>query len=199
MLKILVIDRCHFTRTGIEALLNHSGRFSSSFLVSGINNLLLAKEHILQWKPHLVIADLYSFISEAHSTPPVKPFFMSCGVIPLILLQSADRQHTSVPTSQAIAHSVLTKYTSLNTLTHTIQEALQDRPTLALAENPTPLLTPQEEKVLSMWMDGVSNNAIAATLSIHGKTVYTYKRNIRMKLHLGNRFSPFLSLPHKES
>ncbi|BBV32713.1 MULTISPECIES: LuxR C-terminal-related transcriptional regulator [Citrobacter] len=199
MLKILVIDRCHFTRTGIEALLNHSGRFSSSFLVSGINNLLLAKEHILQWKPHLVIADLYSFISEAHSTPPVKPFFMSCGVIPLILLQSSDRQHTSVPTSQAIAHSVLTKHTSLNTLTHTIQEALQDRPTLALAENPTPLLTPQEEKVLSMWMDGVSNNAIAATLSIHGKTVYTYKRNIRMKLHLGNRFSPFLSLPHKES
>ena len=199
MLKILVIDRCHFTRTGIEALLNHSGRFRSSFLVSGINNLLLAKEHILQWKPHLVIADLYSFISEAHSTPPVKPFFMSCGVIPLILLQSADRQHTSVPTSQAIAHSVLTKHTSLNTLTHTIQEALQDRPTLALAENPTPLLTPQEEKVLSMWMDGVSNSAIAATLSIHGKTVYTYKRNIRMKLHLGNRFSPFLSLPHKES
>ena len=188
-----------FTRTGIEALLNHSGRFSSSFLVSGINNLLLAKEHILQWKPHLVIADLYSFISEAHSTPPVKPFFMSCGVIPLILLQSADRQHASIPTSQATAYSVLTKHTSLNALTHTIQEALQDRPTLALAENATPLLTPQEEKVLSMWMDGVSNQVIAATLSIHGKTVYTYKRNIRLKLHLGNRFSPFLSLPHRES
>ncbi|EPF2245389.1 LuxR C-terminal-related transcriptional regulator [Citrobacter werkmanii] len=199
MLKILVIDRCHFTRTGIEALLNHSGRFNSSFLVSGINNLLLAKEHILQWKPHLVIADLYSFISEAHSSPPVKPFFMSCGVIPLILLQSADRQHASIPTSQAIAYSVLTKHTSLNALTHTIQKALQDRPTLALAENATPLLTPQEEKVLSMWMDGMSNKMIAATLSIHGKTVYTYKRNIRMKLHLGNRFSPFLSLPHKES
>ncbi|EGT0640158.1 response regulator transcription factor [Citrobacter werkmanii] len=199
MLKILVIDRCHFTRTGIEALLNHSGRFNSSFLVSGINNLLLAKEHILQWKPHLVIADLYSFISEAHSTPPVKPFFMSCGVIPLILLQSADRQHASIPASQATAYSVLTKHTSLNALTHTIQEALQDRPTLALAENATPLLTPQEEKVLSMWMDGVSNQVIAATLCIHGKTVYTYKRNIRLKLHLGNRFSPFLSLPHRES
>ena len=199
MLKILVIDRCHFTRTGIEALLNHSGRFNSSFLVSGINNLLLAKEHILQWKPHLVIADLYSFISEAHSTPPVKPFFMSCGVIPLILLQSAGRQHASIPASQATAYSVLTKHTSLNALTHTIQEALQDRPTLALAENATPLLTPQEEKVLSMWMDGVSNQVIAATLCIHGKTVYTYKRNIRLKLHLGNRFSPFLSLPHRES
>lgn len=124
MLKILVIDRCHFTRTGIEALLNHSGRFSSSFLVSGINNLLLAKEHILQWKPHLVIADLYSFISETHSSPPIKPFFMSCGVIPLILLQSADRQHAPIVPSQSVAHSVLTKHTTLNTLSHTIQDLL---------------------------------------------------------------------------
>lgn len=119
MLKILVIDRCHFTRTGIEALLNHSGSFSSSFLVSGINNLLLAKEHILQWKPHLVIADLYSFISETHTSPPIKPFFMSCGVIPLILLQSVERQHTSIASSQSVAHSVLTKHTTLKrALTH---------------------------------------------------------------------------------
>ncbi|WP_445445579.1 helix-turn-helix domain-containing protein, partial [Citrobacter portucalensis] len=151
----------------------------------------------LQWKPHLVIADLYSFISETHSSPPIKPFFMSCGVIPLILLQSADRQHAPIVPSQSVAHSVLTKHTTLNTLSNTIQEALQVRPALEIAKNATPLLTPQEEKVLSMWMDGVSNNAIAAALSIHGKTVYTYKRNIRMKLHLGNRFSPFLSLPRK--
>ncbi|MCO5782495.1 MULTISPECIES: helix-turn-helix transcriptional regulator [Citrobacter] len=197
MLKILVIDRCHYTRTGIEALLNHSGRFSSSFLVSGINNLLLAKEHILQWKPHLVIADLYSFISETHPSPPITPFFMSCGVVPLILLQSADRLHPSLASPQSVAHSVLTKHATLNALSNTIQEALQVRPTLEIGENASPLLTPQEEKVLSMWMDGVSNNAIAAALSIHGKTVYTYKRNIRMKLHLGNRFSPFLSLAEK--
>lgn len=122
---------------------------------------------------------------------------MSCGVIPLILLQSADRQHSPIVPSQSVAHSVLTKHTTLNTLSNTIQEALQVRPALEIAKNATPLLTPQEEKVLSMWMDGVSNNAIAAALSIHGKTVYTYKRNIRMKLHLGNRFSPFLSLPGK--
>lgn len=108
---------------------------------------------------------------------------MSCGVIPLILLQSADRQHAPIAPSQSVAHSVLTKHTTLNTLSHTIQEALQVRPALEIPKNATPLLTPQEEKVLSMWMDGVSNNAIAAALNIHGKTVYTYKRNIRMKLH----------------
>jgi Response regulator containing a CheY-like receiver domain and an HTH DNA-binding domain len=110
-------------------------------------------------------------------------------------MQSVERQHTSTTPPQSVAHSVLTKHTTLNALSHTIQEVLQLRPTLEITENATPLLTPQEEKVLSMWMDGISNNAIAAALSIHGKTVYTYKRNIRIKLHLGNRYSPFLSLP----
>ncbi len=48
--------------------------------------------------------------------------------------------------------------------------------------------------VLTLWMDGNSNQKIASKLSINGKTVYTYKRNIRMKLHMDTRYSPFLSL-----
>ena len=60
-------------------------------------------------------------------------------------------------------------------------------------------MTRQEEKVLTLWMDGASNQKIAAHLSINGKTVYTYKRNIRMKLHMDTRFSPFLSLQESES
>lgn len=197
MLKILVIDRCHFTRAGIEALLNHSGLFDASFLVSGINNLLLAKEHILQWKPHLVIADLYGFLNNAHASPPIAPFFMSCGLIPLILLQSGDRKYIPADNPQYAVHSVLSKRDPLTDLSNAIQDALHVRCEPETAKNVTPLLTPQEEKVLSMWMDGVGNNAIAAALGIHGKTVYTYKRNIRLKLHMGNRFSPFLSLPDR--
>lgn len=75
MLKILVIDRCHFTRTGMEAWLNHTDVLSSSLLVSGMNNLILAKEHILQWKPHLVIADLYGFLNDALPEQPINAFF----------------------------------------------------------------------------------------------------------------------------
>ncbi|EBT3592832.1 TPA: helix-turn-helix transcriptional regulator, partial [Salmonella enterica] len=52
-------------------------------------------------------------------------------------------------------------------------------------------------KVLAMWTEGTSNKEIAYALGIHGKTVYTYKRNIRMKLHMDNRYSPFLMLPEK--
>ena len=45
--------------------------------------------------------------------------------------------------------------------------------------------------MLTLWMDGASNQKIAAHLSINGKRWYTYKRNIRMKLHMDTRFSPF--------
>lgn len=61
MFKILLIDRCHFTRAGFEAWLNHSGLFPGHYVVTGLNNLFLAREHILQWKPSLVIADLHGF------------------------------------------------------------------------------------------------------------------------------------------
>jgi DNA-binding CsgD family transcriptional regulator len=79
-----------------------------------------------------------------------------------------------------------------------INDALTSAPALKYRKLP-PLLTRQEEKVLTLWMDGASNQKIAAHLSINGKTVYTYKRNIRMKLHMDTRFSPFLSLQEAES
>ena len=55
------------------------------------------------------------------------------------------------------------------------------------------------KRVLSLWMDGASNQKIASNLRINGKTVYTYKRNIRMKLHMDTRYSPFLSLQEVEN
>ncbi|MDU7019918.1 MAG: helix-turn-helix transcriptional regulator, partial [Enterobacter sp.] len=36
MFKILLIDRCHFTRAGFEAWVNHSDLFSGHFVVTGV-------------------------------------------------------------------------------------------------------------------------------------------------------------------
>lgn len=68
-----------FTRTGMEAWLNHTDVLSSSLLVSGMNNLILAKEHILQWKPHLIIADLYGFLNDTLPAQPVNAFLPPVG------------------------------------------------------------------------------------------------------------------------
>ena len=152
MFKILLIDRCHFTRTGFEAWVNHSDLFSGHFVVTGVNNLFLAREHILQWKPALV------------------PIWSS-----------------------------LSKNTDLEKLAAVINDALTSCASAELPEMAAPLLTRQEERVLSLWMDGASNQKIASNLRINGKTVYTYKRNIRMKLHMDTRYSPFLSLQEVEN
>ncbi|WP_432214848.1 LuxR C-terminal-related transcriptional regulator, partial [Salmonella enterica] len=41
------------------------------------------------------------------------------------------------------------------------------------------------------------NKEIAYALGLQGKAVYSYKRNIRMKVHMDNRYSPFLMLAEK--
>lgn len=196
MFKILLIDRCYFTRTGLESWLNQTDFFPASFLVTSLNNLILAKEHIVQWQPHLIIADLYGFKNDLHHIQQLSSLFSACSKDNhLILLQSGEDAQLMEYCAQYQVEATLQKTVSMETLAKAIDHAVLSRPLRNMPQIATPLLTRQEEKVLSLWMEGRSNQSIASKLSINGKTVYTYKRNIRMKLGMGNRFTPFLSLP----
>ncbi|HEY4435584.1 MULTISPECIES: LuxR C-terminal-related transcriptional regulator [Lelliottia] len=194
MFKILLIDRCHFTRSGFEAWLNHSGLFPGTFMVTGLNNLFLAREHILQWKPTLVIADLNSFMQDMSDIQQLSSLLIASETRPFILLQSDIKLDMSGYIKQFPLWASLCKSTSLDTLARVINDALSTCASYEIPQIATPLLTRQEEKVLALWMEGASNQNIAGKLSINSKTVYTYKRNIRMKLHMDTRFSPFLTL-----
>lgn len=192
MFKILLIDRCNFSRSGLETWLDHVNCFSSPLLISGINSLLLAKEHIVQWQPNLVIADLHAFANEPHQLQLISSLMSACENQSLvILLQSGDDPSLSQYRQHLPVWATLSKRIRLDELTRITDAALRSRPEFFSTQIATTLLTRQEEKVLSLWMEGQSNNMIARSLSIRGKTVYTYKRNIRMKLHMDNRFSPF--------
>nr|WP_318384165.1 LuxR C-terminal-related transcriptional regulator [uncultured Enterobacter sp.] len=196
MFKILLIDRCNFTRSGLESWLNHAGLFPGPRLVTGLNNLMLAKEHALQWQPDLVIADLYGFASDLHHVQQLSSVIHACSEhSKLLLLQSGVDPHMEAYCQQFPIWARHSKNTPLEPLAKSIEAALMSRPARISPQLATPLLTRQEERVLSLWMEGADNHKIALKLGINGKTVYTYKRNIRMKLGMGNRFSPFLSLP----
>lgn len=194
MFKILLIDRCHFTRSGFEAWLNHSGLFPGSFMVTGVNNLFLAREHILQWNPTLIIADLNSFTQDMGDIQQLSSLLIASETRPFILLQSSEKTDISQYIKQFPLWASLCKNTPLYTLATVINDALSSCASYEIPQIATPLLTRQEEKVLALWMEGASNQKIAGKLSINSKTVYTYKRNIRMKLHMDTRFSPFLTL-----
>lgn len=194
MFKILLIDRCHFTRSGFAAWLNHSGLFPGSFMVTGVNNLFLAREHILQWNPTLIIADLNSFTQDMGDIQQLSSLLIASETRPFILLQSSEKTDMSQYIKQFPLWASLCKNTPLYTLATVINDALSSCASYEIPQIATPLLTRQEEKVLALWMEGASNQKIAGKLSINSKTVYTYKRNIRMKLHMDTRFSPFLTL-----
>lgn len=199
MFKILLIDRCHFTRSGFEAWLNHSGLFAGSFMVTGLNNLFLAREHILQWKPTLVIADLNSFMQDMNDIQQLSSVLIASETRPFILLQSKEKLDMSGYIQQFPLWASVRKNIALETLATVINDALSTCATYEIPQIAAPLLTRQEGKVLTLWMEGASNQKIASKLSINSKTVYTYKRNIRMKLHMDTRFSPFLTLQEVES
>lgn len=199
MFKILLIDRCHFTRTGFEAWLNHSGLFPGQFVVTGLNNLFLAREHILQWKPSLVIADLHGFRHDIQHFQQFSSLMIASETQPFILLQSGEEHAMANYLSQFPVWASLLKNADLEDVARAINDALTSCASVEFPQIAAPLLTRQEEKVLTLWMDGASNRKIATQLSINGKTVYTYKRNIRMKLHMDTRYSPFLSLQEVES
>ncbi|MFE4112406.1 MULTISPECIES: LuxR C-terminal-related transcriptional regulator [Kosakonia] len=200
MFKILVIDRCYFTRSGMESWLNQTDLFPASFLVTALHNLMLAKEHIVQWQPDLVIADLHGFKNEIHHIQQLASFFSVCSEsTQVMLLESGEDAQLSEFCAQFAIQATMLKTEPLEKLAQIIDAMMLARPIRAIPHIATPLLTKQEEKVLTLWMEGNDNQAIASNLSINGKTVYTYKRNIRMKLGMGNRFTPFLSLPENSN
>lgn len=199
MFKILLIDRCCFTRHGLESWLNQHTLFPGPVLVTGLNNLMLAKEHAAQWQPDLVIADFYGFANELHHVQQLASLLQICSQSPLLLLSSGYDAQMESYCQQFPLWERTDKSVSLDALARSINGALCSRAADVVPQAVSPLLTRQEEKVLSMWMDGTNNHSIAHLLGINGKTVYTYKRNIRMKLGMGNRFTPFLSLPESVS
>ena len=186
MYKILIIDRCSFSRMGLEAWLQQSNGGNTAFLVTHLNNLMLAKAHVESWQPHLVIADFTSFQHDTQQSHFLPSLLLACEQrTRLIHLQNESFYFKNVGDS-------LPKKTSLAALSNLIATILQRGPRVNPARTVAPLLTRQEEKVLSLWMEGISNEAIASEMQITGKTVYTYKRNIRIKLKVENRFSPFI-------
>lgn len=186
MYKILIIDRCCFSRLGLEKWLQQLGGETSSFLVTHLNSLLLAKAHVESWQPHLVIADLASFQHD-----PLQSHFL-----PALLNVCEQRTRMlrlqNEPLMFKNVGEVVAKKAPLELLSQRVMEVLLSGPVVNPARIVTPLLTRQEEKVLSLWMEGASNQSIASEMQITGKTVYTYKRNIRMKLKVEHRFSPFI-------
>jgi DNA-binding NarL/FixJ family response regulator len=190
MHKILLVDRCHYSRQGFKSWLNRNMAFS----ISETDNLLLAREKIIEWRPNLVIADFTSFASTLHNIQQLSSIYSACGAsVRLMLFNSIRHDKIEEYCLSQGSRSIYSKSVPLPELYSAIQNQLSARPPFHSAPHYTPpLLTLREEKILKLWTDEANNDFIARMMGISTKTVYTYKRNIRMKLGINNRFSLFI-------
>lgn len=196
MYKILIVDRCFFSRSGLKIWLRQTVFAAEEIIVVEADSLPLAAEVISLWRPQLIIADFSNFMATLnHSLPRMGFDDMHADYAQVILLQSNHHSHTGNVSKHHSNICILDKSVSLT--------ALQDivRNNLAFASTTdnqkaysTALLTEREARILTLWREEAHNSLIAKLMGISTKTVYTYKRNIRVKLGANNRLSLFRSL-----
>lgn len=193
MYKILLVDRCYYSRQGLKKLLSKG----NTFCITDTDNLLIAREKIIQWQPNLVIADFSGFSSGLHNIQQLSAIYSACGKSTrLLIMQGGDYPEIENYCREQGTQEIVSKSIPLLELHTIIEQALNSRPPFRYRQQQTTsLLTLREERILKLWTEAASNDIIAKVMGITTKTVYTYKRNIRMKLGADNRFSLFLSHP----
>ncbi len=103
MFKVLLIDRCYFSRFGLKLWLEKSADLSVNFYVVETDNLLFAREHILKHQPNIVLADFHGFISELHNLHQLSSIASACGNITrLIVMQSQHSPQELVDQTKAV-------------------------------------------------------------------------------------------------
>ncbi|VEC01309.1 colanic acid capsular biosynthesis activation protein A [Cedecea lapagei] len=197
MYKILLVDRCYFSRQGLTHLLNQKNNLATAMSILETDSLLLAREKIIKWQPNMVIADFNSFSTALHNIQQLSTIYSACGdTTRLLLLQSGHHPTIAEYCAAQGSTDIWDKSLSLAALADLIQQMIAARPPFReVKRHITPLLTLREEKILKLWKEEAKNEYIARVMGISIKTVYTYKRNIRLKLGADNRLSLFLNIP----
>ncbi|WP_312583159.1 response regulator transcription factor [Atlantibacter hermannii] len=191
MPKILVIDRCCYSRTGLAHIVSESAVHALPIEVIQTDDLLKAREY-MKWKPDIVIADFYGFLNGLHHIDQLSSIFAASSTKTRFILLPYARSALleNYCATQDIWFNA-DKSCSLEALEEALRNALTRTHAKADNRHIASLLTLREEQILQLWKKGESNDRIAESMHITVKTVYTYKRNIRMKLGANNRFTLF--------
>ncbi|WP_299998990.1 LuxR C-terminal-related transcriptional regulator [uncultured Cedecea sp.] len=196
MYKILVVDKCCFSRFGLKTWFNQEAFREKGVIITEADNLQLAREMMVTWKPNLIIADFTSFITTLKNIRRLSLIHETQTTnTSIILLQSNHHTHIGDVSKNRGNIYILDKSIDLNELEIIIKKTIAQQDKEKTKKSALmPLLTLREERILKLWKDEAHNAYIARLMGISIKTVYTYKRNIRVKLGAGNRLSLFMNM-----
>jgi len=194
-IRVFVVDDHEMIRRGLRDL---AGEFGGIEIVGEADRASTALEGIARTGPDVALLDIrlpdqngVELCREIRSERP--------GVRCLMFTSYAD-EDAMVNAIMAGASGYLLKHTTADELVEAIRSVadghslLDPEATRALMERvthppakPDPELSPQQERVLELIVDGLSNREIAARLGLAEKTIKNYVSAILDKLGLRSR------------
>jgi NarL family two-component system response regulator LiaR len=193
-IRVMIVDDHTMVRRGLAAFLKANADLE---LVAEANNGDEALHVCAQAQPDVILMDLV--MPKMDGPEAIRTIRQRWPQIQIIALTSFQEKELVQGALQAGAISYLLKNVSAAGLAEAIREAHGGRPTLAPEalqaliqagrHEPTPGhdLTPREQEVLSLMVEGLSNPDIGTRLFISRSTAKAHVSNILSKLGVSNR------------
>lgn len=194
LIRVLIVDDHAVVRSGLAAFLL---AFDDLDLVGEAASGPEAMRMVEERRPDVVLMDLVMpEMDGASSTRLIRQSFPEVQVVALTSFPEEDLVQTAL---QAGAISYLLKNVSADELANAIRAAYMGRSTLApeaaqalihATTRPPEIgydLTPREQEVLKLMVEGLSNPEIADRLVVSRSTVKFHVSSILSKLEVGSR------------
>ncbi|BFI66003.1 helix-turn-helix transcriptional regulator [Yersinia pseudotuberculosis] len=180
-MKILIIDECFYTRSGVNTYLNSV----SSIKLMDVPTVEEATLAIQEFRPDIIIVNLTQYCRYGGHCPLLAQFIHYCTRAKVYIYLDASYPFSETPIPLTESVSILAKKHLPNLLRRLpgfSLERLGIQP-----DQQASLFSPQEHKVMCYWMTEMPNYRIARKLNISGSTVYSHKRHITEKIKVRNR------------
>jgi len=197
--RLLIVDDHEVVRIGLGAVLELTPGIK---VVGQASKGEEARKLSLRLKPDVVLLDIR--LPDGSGVEVARDILSGCPNTRVLFLTSFADDHTVLEAILSGAQGYVLKDIASDALIRAIKTVASGQPlldarltkyTLHLIKNASvqpgqskrPLLSPQEQRLLPLVADGLTNKEIAGQLNLSEKTVKNYLANIYSKLQIGRR------------
>ena len=200
-ITLMLVDDHEVVRLGLRALFGQTGEVE---VVAEAGNVADAVKRAAQHRPDVVLMDLR--LPDGTGVDACREMLAANPATRVLFLTSHSDEEAVLSTILAGAAGYLLKEVGSQVLINAIalvhggQSILDPRVTKLVLNRMSPLagtstgkqpvkdaLSPQEQRILALVVEGRTNKEIAKALGLSDKTVKNYLSNAFQKLHVGRR------------
>ncbi|OAT46005.1 putative LuxR family regulatory protein [Proteus hauseri ATCC 700826] len=188
-MKVLIIDRCYFTRNGIRHFLSQK---SSKHDIIDTASIEIANSYITDSMPDIIFINLTKYCRETSHCEQLQYFFLSTKQCRLYLYIDANYPDKERPIALTNNCFILPKRILSWVLDKTLLLTSRNQVVFPTYKHSLcSIFSMQEQKIINYWMNELPNHQIAKKLKISNSTVYSHKRHITEKINVKNRIELF--------